>query len=101
MTSCFDQPSPHYGVTPRRIVSSLARAVGDLGVAHPLHLHCNDLGIPGNAETTLRTIDAVEGSRLHLTHLQFHSYGSDGKRRFSSDAARIACRRRCTTAPWC
>jgi len=86
----FDQPSPHYGVTPRRIVSTLARAVGDLGVAHPLHLHCNDLGAPGNVETTLRTIAAVEESRLHLTHLQFHSYGSEGKRGFSSGAARIA-----------
>jgi formylmethanofuran dehydrogenase subunit A len=86
----FDQPSPHYGVTPRRIVSSLARAVGDLGIAHPLHLHCNDLGVPGNVETTLRTIEAADDSRLHLTHVQFHSYGREGKRGFSSGAARIA-----------
>jgi formylmethanofuran dehydrogenase subunit A len=32
----------------------------------------------------------VEEARLHLTHLQFHSYGSEGKRGFSSGAARIA-----------
>jgi formylmethanofuran dehydrogenase subunit A len=86
----FDQPAPHYGVTPRTIVSRLARAVGDLGLAHPLHLHCNDLGVPGNADTTLRTIAAVEGSRLHLTHVQFHAYGTEGRRGFSSGAARIA-----------
>jgi formylmethanofuran dehydrogenase subunit A len=89
-TAAFDEPIPHYGVTPRRIVASLARACGDLGLAHPLHLHCNDLGVPGNVETTLNTIAAVEGARLHLTHLQFHSYGAEGKRHFSSGAARIA-----------
>jgi formylmethanofuran dehydrogenase subunit A len=86
----FDQPTPHYGVTPRKLVHSLARAVGDVGTAHPLHLHCNDLGVPGNVQTTLQTIEAVEGERLHLTHLQFHSYGTEGKRKFSSGAARIA-----------
>jgi formylmethanofuran dehydrogenase subunit A len=86
----FDSEGPHYGVAPRRIVASLARAVGDLGVAHPLHLHCNDLGVPGNIETTLRTIEAVNGHRLHLTHVQFHAYGTEGKRNFSSGAAKIA-----------
>ncbi len=86
----FDQPGPHYAVTPRQIVASLAQAVGDLGLAHPLHLHCNDLGVPGNLETTLNTIAAADGLRLHLTHVQFHSYGNAGKRGFSSGAARIA-----------
>jgi formylmethanofuran dehydrogenase subunit A len=86
----FDDAGPHYGVSPRRIVASLAQAVGDLGLAHPLHLHCNDLGVPGNIDTTLRTIAAAEGSRLHLTHVQFHAYGTEGKRKFSSGAARIA-----------
>ena len=50
----LDSAGPHYGVTPRRIVAALARAVHELGVAHPLHLHCNNLGVPGNLETTLR-----------------------------------------------
>jgi formylmethanofuran dehydrogenase subunit A len=86
----FDQPVPHYGVTPRRIVASLAQACGDLGLAHPLHLHCNDLGVPGNIDTTLATIAAVEESRVHVTHAQFHSYGTEGKRGMSSGAARLA-----------
>jgi formylmethanofuran dehydrogenase subunit A len=86
----FDSPGPHYGVTPRQIVTTLAQAVSDLGLAHPLHLHCNDLGVPGNLETTLRTIDAADGLRLHLTHAQFHAYGREGKRGFSSGAAAIA-----------
>lgn len=86
----FDTPGPHYAVSPREIVRSLAQAVADLGLAHPLHLHCNDLGVPGNLETTLRTIGASEGLRLHLTHVQFHSYGTEGRRGFSSGATQIA-----------
>jgi formylmethanofuran dehydrogenase subunit A len=86
----FDSPGPHYGVTPRRIVTALARAVHELGVPHPLHIHCNDLGVPGNWETTLQTIAGAEGLPLHLTHLQFHSYGTEGKRKFSSAAAQVA-----------
>ncbi|HEY2110304.1 MAG TPA: formylmethanofuran dehydrogenase subunit A, partial [Dongiaceae bacterium] len=86
----LDIPAPYYGVTPRRIVAALSRAVRELGVAHPLHIHCNQLGVPGNIETTLATIGATEGSPLHLTHVQFHSYGTEGDRHFSSGAARIA-----------
>jgi len=86
----FDAPTPHYGVTPRAIVAAIARAVRTLGVAHPLHLHCNDLGVPGNLETTLSTIAAADEAPLHLTHIQFHSYGTEGDRKFSSGAARIA-----------
>jgi formylmethanofuran dehydrogenase subunit A len=86
----LDMPGPYYGVTPRRIVAALARAVHELGVTHPLHIHCNQLGVPGNIDTTLATIAAAEGSPLHLTHVQFHSYGTEGDRRFSSGAARIA-----------
>jgi formylmethanofuran dehydrogenase subunit A len=86
----LDIPAPYYGVTPRRIVAALSRAVKELGVAHPLHIHCNQLGVPGNIETTLATIGAAEGSPLHLTHVQFHSYGTEGDRHFSSGAARIA-----------
>ena len=86
----LDIPTPYYGVTPRRIVAALSRAVRELGIAHPLHIHCNQLGVPGNIETTLATIGTTEGSPLHLTHVQFHSYGTEGDRHFSSGAARIA-----------
>lgn len=81
---------PFYGVTPRTILRTLAQALVDLGVAHPLHVHGNDLGLPGNVETTLATVAAMEGLPLHLTHLQFHSYGAEGPRKFSSAAGRIA-----------
>jgi formylmethanofuran dehydrogenase subunit A len=86
----IDEPGPYHGVTPRSIVRTLTRAVAELGVPHPLHVHCNALGMPGNIQTTLATIDAAEGLPIHLTHAQFHSYGTEGRRKFSSEAARLA-----------
>jgi formylmethanofuran dehydrogenase subunit A len=86
----IDAPGPQHGVSPRQVVRALARAVFELGVPHPLHIHCNELGVPGNIETTLATIAAAEGFPLHLTHAQFHSYGREGDRRFSSAAAPLA-----------
>lgn len=86
----LDERHPVYNVTPRGILQVLCTAVHELGIPHPLHVHGCNLGIPGNDLTTLDTITAVDGLRLHLTHLQFHAYGKEGDRKFSSGAARIA-----------
>lgn len=86
----LDEENVHYQVTPREVLQSLTRAVYELGIAHPLHVHGNNLGVPGNVETTLKTMGAVEGYPVHLTHIQFHSYGTEGDRKFSSGAAAIA-----------
>lgn len=86
----LDESHSFYRVTPRRILEVLCTAVQDLGLPHPLHVHGCNLGIPGNDVTTLDTIAAADGLRMHLTHLQFHSYGKEGDRKFSSGAARIA-----------
>jgi formylmethanofuran dehydrogenase subunit A len=85
-----DQASPHYGVTPRAILAALTRALHELGVPHPLHVHASNLGVPGNVDSTLATMQAAGGLPIHLTHIQFHSYGAEGDRKFSSGAARIA-----------
>ncbi len=86
----LDEKHAYYGITPRDILLTLARGLLELGVTHPLHVHGCNLGIPGNVETTLATIRAAEGLPLHLTHIQFHSYGIGGDRHFDSGAARIA-----------
>ncbi len=86
----LDERHPYYDLTPRDIVVTLARALTELGVTHPVHVHGCNLGIPGNVESTLATIRAADGLPLHLTHIQFHSYGTEGDRHFSSGAARIA-----------
>jgi formylmethanofuran dehydrogenase subunit A len=86
----LDEEHVHYRQTPRQILKTLAQALEDLKVPHPLHVHASNLGVPGNVDTTLETIKAAEGLPIHLTHIQFHSYGSEGDRKFSSGAARIA-----------
>ncbi|MEZ0282050.1 formylmethanofuran dehydrogenase subunit A [Methyloceanibacter sp.] len=85
----LDQEHVYYHVTPRQIILTLARALEELGVVHPLHIHGCNLGIPGNIETTLDTIRAAEGLRIHMTHTQFLSYGTEGEKKFSSGAARL------------
>jgi formylmethanofuran dehydrogenase subunit A len=86
----FDDVVPSYDVSSRTIVKCLQHAVNALGVPHPLHVHCNNLGLAGNFEMALTTIAAAEGLPLHLAHLQFYGYGKEGERGFSSAAAPVA-----------
>ncbi|WP_437192653.1 formylmethanofuran dehydrogenase subunit A [Planctomicrobium sp. SH527] len=73
----IDDSIPGFNVTPRSILREIARTVDELGLPHSIHLHCTNLGVPGNASTTLETMQALDGSRAHLAHIQFHSYGGD------------------------
>lgn len=86
----LDEKHVHYGCTPREIIHTLARGLHELGVVHPLHIHGCNLGVPGGVETTLDTINGSNGLPIHLTHIQFHSYATEGDMKFSSGAARIA-----------
>ncbi len=86
----LDEKNNYYEITPRNVLNALLDALEALGVPHPLHVHGCNLGVPGNYLTTLETIAAAEGRPLHLTHVQFHSYGAEGDRKFSSAAAQLA-----------
>jgi formylmethanofuran dehydrogenase subunit A len=88
----LDSPVEKFEVTPRQIIVALAQTAMDLGLPHPVHIHCNNLGLPGNWTTTLETMKAVEGRRAHLTHIQFHSYGGgpDDQGSFRSHVAELA-----------
>jgi len=86
----LDENNVHYQVSPREILQTLSRAVNELGIAKPLHVHCNNLGAAGNFQTTLDTMGTSDGLPMHLTHIQFHSYGTEGDKKFSSAAAQIA-----------
>jgi formylmethanofuran dehydrogenase subunit A len=77
-------------LTPGQIVSGLARIVDELNLPHPLHLHCNNLGAPGNYTTTLETMKVLEGNRAHLAHLQYHAYGGEDWFTIKSEAAAVA-----------
>jgi len=86
----LDDEVPAYGVSSRRIVEALQEAVETLGIPHPLHVHCNNLGEPGNAATAIATMEAARGRPIHFAHMQFYGYGTEGKRGFSSAAAQVA-----------
>jgi formylmethanofuran dehydrogenase subunit A len=84
---------PVYGystITPAQIIAGLAQIVDQLGLPHPMHLHCNNLGTPGNVATTLETMKILEGNRAHMAHLQFHAYGGDDWHTMRSEATQIA-----------
>ena len=86
----LDDEVPMYGVSSRTILNAVQRAVVQLGIAHPVHVHCNNLGVPGNVQTALDTIEAAGGLPMHLAHVQFYGYGDDGARGFSSGARALA-----------
>ena len=85
-----DGEHAHWRITPRQVLHTLARAITELGLPHRLHVHASNLGVPGNIESTLATINALEGLPAHLTHVQFHSYGTEGPFKFSSAALQLA-----------
>ena len=91
--STLDAEVPGFsGVTPRDIIRGVAGTVDQLGLPHSVHVHCNNLGLPGNWTTTQDTMNALEGHRGHLTHIQFHSYGGDpdDQMTFCSEVPRLA-----------
>jgi len=95
-----NDPVPYFDITPAEIVKGLLTANEQLGLPHSIHIHSNNLGNPGNIETTLATLKIAEGVRpnnkfgreqvLHHTHVQFHSYKGDSWGTFESGAKEIA-----------
>lgn len=96
-----DDPVPGFDITPREIISGLAKANEMLGLPHSIHIHPNNLGHPGNWETTLETMKIVEGMKAkprvgnrfqvyHNTHVQFHSYGGTSWKDFEAKGVEIA-----------
>ena len=78
--SALDDEVDGFGVTPRQILVELALAADDLALPHPVHVHGLNLGLPGNAATTMETFRAIDGHRAHFAHIQFHSYGGKADR---------------------
>ena len=84
--TALDEPLGSSRVTARGILETLTDAANTLKLPHAVHIHGNNLGMPGNAATTLESFQALEGRRAHFTHLQFHGYGTaaGGSRRRAS-----------------
>jgi formylmethanofuran dehydrogenase subunit A len=86
----IDDEVTGFGVTPRRIIQSLAETSMELRLPHAVHIHCNNLGIAGNWRTTLETMKALDGIAGHLAHVQFHSYGGRPGGLFASRVTELA-----------
>jgi formylmethanofuran dehydrogenase subunit A len=88
----------NFEVSPRQIITSLAQANEELGLPHTIHLHCNNLGVPGNYETTIDTMDAVKSIKpkdgrkatVHVVHCQFNALDGDNWMNVKSGASKIA-----------
>jgi formylmethanofuran dehydrogenase subunit A len=86
----IDEKSEVFGISPRDIIDAFTGVVNELGLPHPVHIHCNNLGHSGNVHTTLETMKTAADRRLHVAHIQFHSYGGEPGKNPKSAAAEIA-----------
>ena len=86
----IDEKNEVFDVSPRQIIDAFIDAVNELGLPHPPHIHCNNLGHSGNYRTTLETMKTAADRRAHLAHIQFHSYGGEPGKNPRSAAREIA-----------
>ncbi|MDD1672283.1 MAG: formylmethanofuran dehydrogenase subunit A [Methanomicrobiales archaeon] len=93
--TCIRDPVPYFEVTPAEIIETLIRANEILRLPHSVHLHCNNLGTPGNYSCTIGSMDVApdlnkERQSLYVTHVQFHSYGGTSWKDINSKAHVVA-----------
>jgi formylmethanofuran dehydrogenase subunit A len=86
----LDDTVQNFNVTPREILTNLAKAADELKLPHSIHVHCNNLGSPGNVEITKETIEMLSGYRRHITHIQFNSYSGEDWSNFCSGGTDIS-----------
>jgi formylmethanofuran dehydrogenase subunit A len=94
----LDDKIAYFKATPRKIIKTLANVNEKLNLPHTIHLHTNNLGVPGNHAITKETMECVRGiksnkdrkTNVHITHIQFSSYGGDDWSNFCSEAPEIA-----------
>lgn len=94
--SVLDKSIRNFGVTPREIIRGMCKAVKHLNLPHSIHIHANNLGVPGNYETTIETLESMREFACetkpvaHLTHVQFNTYTGSNWTNVSSGAEYLA-----------
>jgi formylmethanofuran dehydrogenase subunit A len=95
--SGLDDVVPNFDVTPAQIIVSLMKVNEMLGLPHSVHLHCNNLGKPGNYKTTLASMELAKQVKpskdrqvLHVTHVTFNAWGGTNWGDFESKADEVA-----------
>ena len=92
----LDEKVTYFDVTPREIVRGLCKVNRLLNLPHPIHVHTNNLGNPGNYTTTIETMDSVRdmagGGKpiIHITHVQFTGFSGSSWLNLGSGAPEIA-----------
>ncbi|MBS7623823.1 formylmethanofuran dehydrogenase subunit A [Candidatus Bathyarchaeota archaeon] len=92
----LDETVTNFDVTPRQIIRGLCKVNKFLNLPHPIHVHTNNLGNPGNYLTTIQTMDAVkdlyDGGKpiIHITHVQFTGFSGSSWINLGSGAPEIA-----------
>ncbi len=95
--SGLDDVVPNFDVTPAQIIVSLMKVNEMLELPHSVHLHCNNLGKPGNYKTTLASMELAKQVKpskdrqvLHVTHVTFNAWGGTNWGDFESKADEVA-----------
>lgn len=93
----LDDVVPSFDVTPREIIVSLMKVNEMLGLPHSVHLHCNNLGKPGNYPTLLASMELAKQVKpskdrqvLHVTHIAFNAWGGSNWGDMTSKADEVA-----------
>jgi formylmethanofuran dehydrogenase subunit A len=86
---CIRKPIPYFDISPAEYIKGVIEANEMLGLPHSVHIHCNNLGKPGNYTCTIGTMGLVpdlnkKRQTAYMTHVQFHSYGGTGWKDFCS-----------------
>jgi len=92
---CIRKPIPDFDLSPAEYIKGVIEANEMLGLPHSVHLHCNNLGKPGNYTCTIGTMGLVpdlneKRQTCYLTHVQFHSYGGTSWKDFCSKSEPVA-----------
>ncbi len=92
---CIRKPIPVFDLSSAEYIKGVIEANEMLGLPHSVHIHCNNLGKPGNFTCTIGTMGLVpdlnaKRQTAYFTHVQFHSYGGTGWGDFCSKAEPVA-----------
>jgi formylmethanofuran dehydrogenase subunit A len=85
----LDEPIGSLDLTQRRIIQKVVALVNELNLPHAVHLHAGRLGQPGNWKSFCETVEALDGQRAHLCHIQFYAYAEDGSGGYASAAEQV------------
>ncbi len=92
----IDEQVPGYDITPKEIITYIGEASQILNLPHPIHVHCNKLGYPGNYAITVKTMKLAgkfaksDKVSMHITHVQFTGYKGDSWATLESGGEDIA-----------